>query len=84
VFSGAVATTVRARRAEAGLRAPPGVLLIGLAVLIQRFGTHPVEGGTLLSRATEGALGRGLLLFSGGDVNALVPLFIGFFLCRAG
>ncbi|WP_020667469.1 APC family permease [Amycolatopsis nigrescens] len=48
-----------ARRAEACLGALLGVLLIGLAVLIERFDVRPVQGRTLLSLVTEGALGDG-------------------------
>ncbi|AHI02032.1 amino acid transporter [Kutzneria viridogrisea] len=49
----------RARRAEAGLGLVLGVLLIGLAALIQHFDVRPVEGRTILSLVTEGALGNG-------------------------
>jgi len=51
----------RARRAEAGLGLVLGVLLIGLAVLIQRFDVRPVEGRTILSLVTEGSIGNGWL-----------------------
>ncbi|MFD2419754.1 APC family permease [Amycolatopsis pigmentata] len=51
--------SARARRAEAGLGALLGVLLIGLAVLIERFGALPVDGRTLLSLVAEGAIGNG-------------------------
>jgi amino acid transporter len=49
----------RARRAEATLGLVLGVLLIGLAVVVQRFGVRPVEGRSLLSLVTEGSLGTG-------------------------
>ncbi|MBA3907363.1 MAG: hypothetical protein H0X35_11870, partial [Pseudonocardiales bacterium] len=49
----------RARRAEAGLGIVLGALLIGLAVLIERFGAHPVDGRTLLSVLAEGSIGTG-------------------------
>ena len=52
---------LRARRAEAGLGLVLGVLLIGLAVLIQRFDVRPVEGRTILSLVTEGSIGNGWL-----------------------
>jgi amino acid transporter len=52
---------VRARRAEAGLGLVLGTLLIGLAVLIERFGAGPVEGRTLLSLLAEGSIGTGTL-----------------------
>ncbi|WP_051898609.1 APC family permease [Sciscionella sediminilitoris] len=143
----------RARRAEAGLGATLGLLLIGLALLIERFHIHPVPGRTVLSLVTQGSFGDGfgylavqfvtvvllalaantsfgglpvlaarlagdgfvphifglradrlvyrygvvvlavlaglLLVFSGGVVNVLVPMFavgvfIGFFLCQIG
>ncbi len=50
---------VRARRAEAGLGIVLGALLIGLAVLIERFHAGPVEGRTLLSLLAEGSIGTG-------------------------
>jgi len=50
---------VRARRAEAGLGIVLGALLIGLAVLIERFNAGPVEGRTLLSVLAEGSIGTG-------------------------
>jgi len=37
------------------------VLLIGLALLIQRFDVRPVEGRTILSLVTEGSIGNGWL-----------------------
>ncbi|MCI2420841.1 APC family permease [Saccharopolyspora sp. K220] len=49
----------RARRAEAGLGAVLGLLLLGLAVLIQQFDARPVDGRTLLSLVAEGSLGSG-------------------------
>jgi amino acid transporter len=49
----------RARCAEAGLGLVLGVLLLGLAALIQRFDLRPVDGRTILSLVTEGALGDG-------------------------
>ncbi|GAA3430563.1 APC family permease [Kutzneria kofuensis] len=52
---------LRARRAEAGLGLVLGVLLIGLAVLIQRFDVRPVAGRTILSLVTEGSVGDGWL-----------------------
>ncbi|MFC0546236.1 APC family permease [Kutzneria chonburiensis] len=52
---------LRARRAEAGLGLVLGVLLIGLAVLIQRFDVRPVAGRTILSLVSEGSVGEGWL-----------------------
>jgi amino acid transporter len=49
----------RAQRAEVALGALLGVMLIGIAVLIQRFHIRPVSGITVLSQVTEGSLGRG-------------------------
>ncbi|WP_235883749.1 APC family permease [Saccharopolyspora elongata] len=49
----------RARRAEAALGAVLGILLIGLAALVERFDARPTDGRTLLSLLTEGALGTG-------------------------
>lgn len=49
----------RATRAELGLGLTLGFLLIGLAVLIQRFGARPVDGRTLLSLLAEGSIGTG-------------------------
>ena len=52
--------SARARQAEAGLGLLLGLLLIGVAVLIERFNALPVDGRTLLSLVTEGALGNGI------------------------
>lgn len=49
----------RARRSEALLGITLGLLLLGLATLIVRFNARPVEGRTLLSLVTEGAIGSG-------------------------
>jgi amino acid transporter len=49
----------RAARAEFGLGLTLGLLLIGLAALIERFGARPVDGRTLLSLLTEGSIGTG-------------------------
>ncbi|MFC5895176.1 APC family permease [Streptomyces ramulosus] len=48
----------RARRAETALGALLGALLIGLAVLISRFGLRPVEGVTVLAQLADAALGH--------------------------
>ncbi|MEU8900872.1 APC family permease [Nocardia sp. NPDC048505] len=50
----------RAQRAEVALGALLGVMLIGLAVLIQKFEVRPVEGTTVLSQLTSAALGDGV------------------------
>ncbi|MGW9447429.1 APC family permease [Streptomyces sp. NPDC055632] len=143
----------RAMRAEAALGALLGVMLIGLSVLISRFGLQPVEGVTVLAQLADASLGHneafyvvqfatmvllalsantsfgglpvllkilardnylphvfglkadrqvhrhgvlwlaavaaGLLVFSGGDTNTLVPLFaigvfVGFTIAQTG
>ncbi|MEU3711835.1 APC family permease [Streptomyces catenulae] len=48
----------RARRAETALGVLLGALLIGLAVLISRFGLRPVEGVTVLAQLADAALGH--------------------------
>ncbi|GGX23518.1 APC family permease [Streptomyces chryseus] len=143
----------RAQHAEITLGALLGVMLIGLSVLISRFGLQPVEGVTVLAQLADASLGHnwafylvqfatmvllalsantsfgglpvllkllardnylphvfglkadrqvhrhgvlalaavaaGLLLFSGGDTNTLVPLFaigvfVGFTVAQTG
>ncbi|MFF5505105.1 APC family permease [Streptomyces roseolus] len=48
----------RAMRAEVALGGLLGVMLIGLAVLISRFGLQPVEGVTVLAQLTDASLGH--------------------------
>ncbi|MEV0247286.1 APC family permease [Nocardia sp. NPDC050712] len=50
----------RAQRAEVALGALLGVMLVGLAVLIEKFQVRPVEGTTVLSQLTSAALGDGI------------------------
>ncbi|WP_280468250.1 APC family permease [Nocardia cyriacigeorgica] len=50
----------RAQRAEVALGALLGTMLIGLALLIEKFALHPVAGTTVLSQLTEAALGHGI------------------------
>ncbi|RZU10214.1 amino acid transporter [Kribbella rubisoli] len=50
---------VRAQRAELALGGLLGVMLIGLAILIEKFDIRPVDGVTVLSQLTDGALGHG-------------------------
>ncbi|MEV6279630.1 APC family permease [Nocardia sp. NPDC051832] len=50
----------RAQQAEVVLGGLLGVMLIGLAVLIEKFSIHPIEGTTVLSQLTEAALGHGV------------------------
>ncbi len=49
----------RAQRAEVVLGVLLGTMLIGLAVLIEKFSLRPIEGVTVLSQLTEAALGHG-------------------------
>lgn len=49
-----------ARRAELGLGLTLGVLLIGLALVIERFDVKPTDGRTVLSLLAEGSFGTGL------------------------
>ncbi|WP_064742821.1 APC family permease [Pseudonocardia spinosispora] len=49
-----------ARAAELSLGVLLGTLLIGLAVLIERFDVRPVEGRTVLSLLAEGSIGTGV------------------------
>ncbi|QDQ11438.1 APC family permease [Streptomyces spectabilis] len=48
----------RAQHAEVALGALLGVMLIGLSVLISRFGLQPVEGVTVLAQLTDASLGH--------------------------
>ncbi|MEU2558503.1 APC family permease [Streptomyces longispororuber] len=48
----------RAQRAEVALGALLGVMLLGLSVLISRFGLQPVEGVTVLAQLTDASLGH--------------------------
>lgn len=50
----------RAQRAEVALGVLLGVMLLGLATLIEKFEIHPIEGTTVLSQLTEAALGHGI------------------------
>ncbi|MGA4842055.1 APC family permease [Streptomyces sp. G45] len=48
----------RAQHAEVALGALLGVMLIGLSVLISRFGLQPAEGVTVLAQLTDASLGH--------------------------
>ncbi|MFF9149061.1 APC family permease [Streptomyces sp. NPDC014861] len=48
----------RAMRAEVALGGLLGVMLIGLSVLISRFGLRPVEGVTVLAQLADASLGH--------------------------
>ncbi|MFG2196827.1 APC family permease [Streptomyces sp. NPDC048639] len=50
----------RAQRAEVALGALLGVMLIGLSVLISRFGLQPVEGVTVLAQLADASIGHNL------------------------
>jgi amino acid transporter len=49
-----------AQRAETALGVLLAVLLIGVAVLIEKFQVHPVEGTTVLAQVTRDAIGGGI------------------------
>jgi amino acid transporter len=49
----------RAQRAEVGLGALLALMLLGIAVLIEKFSIRPVTGVTVLSQVTEVAVGHG-------------------------
>ncbi|WP_084514323.1 APC family permease [Nocardia acidivorans] len=50
----------RAQRAEVVLGVLLGLMLLGLATLIEKFDIHPIAGTTVLSQLTEAALGHGI------------------------
>lgn len=50
----------RAQRTELALGGLLGVMLIGIAVLIGRFGIHPQDGTTVLAQVTQASLGDGI------------------------
>jgi amino acid transporter len=49
----------RAQRAEVALGGILAVMLVGIAVLIEKFSIKPVNGVTVLSQVTDAALGHG-------------------------
>ncbi len=49
----------RAQHAELALGGLLAVMLIGIAVLIEKFAVHPVPGATVLSQVIEASLGDG-------------------------
>ncbi|MFD9602520.1 APC family permease [Streptomyces sp. NBC_01224] len=53
----------RAQRAEVALGALLGVMLIGLSVLISRFGLQPVEGVTVLAQLADASFGHNLAFY---------------------
>jgi amino acid transporter len=53
----------RAQRAELGLGVTLGVMLLGIAALIEKFHIHPVEGVTVLAQVTDASLGHGFGYF---------------------
>ncbi|MFD7495416.1 APC family permease [Streptomyces sp. NPDC059832] len=53
----------RAQRAEVALGVLLGVMLIGLSVLISRFGLQPVQGVTVLAQLTEASFGHHLAFY---------------------
>jgi amino acid transporter len=50
----------RAQNTEIALGALLAVMLIGIAVLVEKFTIHPVDGVTVLSQVTEASIGNGL------------------------
>ncbi|MFJ2588446.1 APC family permease [Streptomyces sp. NPDC087538] len=53
----------RAQRAEVALGALLGAMLIGLSVLISRFGLQPVEGVTVLAQLADASFGHNLAFY---------------------
>ncbi|MFF0432057.1 APC family permease [Streptomyces sp. NPDC004327] len=53
----------RAQRAEVALGALLGVMLIGLSVLISRFGLQPVEGVTVLAQLADASFGHNWMFY---------------------
>ncbi|MFE4797055.1 APC family permease [Streptomyces sp. NPDC056708] len=53
----------RAQRAEVALGALLGVMLIGLSVLISRFGLQPIEGVTVLAQLADASFGHNLAFY---------------------
>ncbi|MEV5572751.1 APC family permease [Spirillospora sp. NPDC052269] len=53
----------RAQHAEVALGGLLAVMLIGIAVLIERFSIRPVPGVTVLSQVTEASLGHGVMFY---------------------
>nr|WP_251021610.1 APC family permease [Streptomyces sp. ISL-98] len=53
----------RAQRAEVALGALLGVMLIGLSVLISRFGLQPAEGVTVLAQLADASFGHNLAFY---------------------
>lgn len=49
----------RAQNAEVTLGALLSVMLIGVAILIEKFAIHPLTGVTVLAQVTEAAIGHG-------------------------
>lgn len=53
----------RAQRAEVALGALLGAMLIGLSVLISRFGLQPVEGVTVLAQLADASFGHNAVFY---------------------
>ncbi|MER8042880.1 APC family permease [Streptomyces sp. NPDC094032] len=53
----------RAQRAEVALGVLLGVMLIGLSVLISRFGLQPVEGVTVLAQLADASFGHNWVFY---------------------
>lgn len=54
---------MRAQHTEVALGALLGMMLIGIAILIEKFHIRPVSGVTILSQVTEASFGHGLLFY---------------------
>jgi amino acid transporter len=52
-----------AQRAEVALGGILGVMLLGIATLIEKFDIHPKDGVTILAQVTDAALGHGIGYF---------------------
>jgi amino acid transporter len=50
----------RAQNTEVALGVLLAVMLVGIAVLIEKFSIHPVDGVTVLSQVTEASIGKGV------------------------
>lgn len=53
----------RAQRAEVALGGLLGVMMLGIAALVERLHIHPQPGVTVLSQLTESVFGRGALYY---------------------
>ncbi|MBT0565715.1 APC family permease [Williamsia sp. CHRR-6] len=54
----------RAQRAEVALGVTLGLLMLGIAALIEKFDIRPRDGVTILSQVTEESVGRGIVYYT--------------------